>query len=239
MLCFSPLSAQTIQIETINVAPFGFTGEKGKPTGMMFEISNKIAEEAGFKYANVIVPYARTILELRDGKADFVLRYSNEQLQEVAIPVVSVVSMQTIILFKVGHPFENLEDLQGKIVGMVRGGKFDNNFDKNTAIHKFEVNDYTQMLKMLMKGRLDAVIGSNVGLYYTANTLGITPNALSSPIQLSSKDFILHFSKKTLASKSMDLDRLKLSVEKLKKTGEIKGIINRYMGDFEWEVSNK
>jgi ABC-type amino acid transport substrate-binding protein len=230
MLCIFSLAGQTIKIETIDVAPFGFTGAQGEPTGMMFEISNRIVEETGLKYTNTIVPYARTILELRNGKADFVLRYSNDQLPKVAFPVVTVISMQTIILSRADTTFKNIKNLHGKTIGVIRGGSFDVNFDNDTAINKYEVNDYNQMLQMLIMGRLDGVIGSNVGLYYSANKLGITPQELSLPLYLNSKDFILHFSRKNSDTKTMEM--LKSSVEKLKKTGEFKKIVSKYMGDF-------
>ena len=236
MFCAFSLAGKTIKIDTINVAPFGFKGAAGEPTGMMFEISNIIAEEAGFKYTNIIVPYARTILELRGGKADFVLRYSNDELPTVAFPVVSVISMQTIILSRAGVSFKSLESLHGKTIGVVRGGKFDMKFDNDAAINKFEVNDYYQMLQMLMTGRLDGVIGSNVGLYYSAKKVGITPEEFSLPLYLNSKSFILHFSRKN--SDIQTMNKLKASVEKLKRTSEFKKIVNKYMGSFKWDIVN-
>jgi|GEM_PF-869151 len=235
MVFSSPLQSQTINIETISVPPFGFIGTDGKPTGMMFEISNKIAEEAGFEYTNKIVPYARTIVHLTSGKSDFVLRFSNSKLPAVAIPLVPIVSMQNILLFNAGHPFKNLESLSGKSVGVVRGGKFDVNFDSNTTINKVSVNNYSQMLQMLTNKRLDGVIGSNVGLYYNAKKLGITQDKFSTPLLLNSKDFILHFSKKN--SDINIMNRLKASVARLKRTGEFKKIIDKYMGNFKWEVA--
>jgi len=235
MIFTFPLHGQSIKIETINVAPFGFIGSDGKPTGMMFEISNKIAEEAGFEYTNKIVPYARTIVHLTTGKSDFVLRFSNSKLPAVAVPLVSIIAMQNILLFNTSNPFKDLESLSGKSVGVVRGGKFDVNFDNNTAINKVNVNNYSQMLQMLTNKRLDGIIGSNVGLYYNAKKLGITQDEFSPPLLLNSKDFVLHFSKKNSDVEVMN--RLKASVEKLKKTGEFKKIVNKYMGNFKWEIS--
>lgn len=39
-------------------------------TGMMYEIGNLIAAEAGFTYTNEIIPYARTVLVVASGDAD-------------------------------------------------------------------------------------------------------------------------------------------------------------------------
>ncbi len=235
LVCVFPLTGQTLKIETINVAPFGFIGKDGKPTGMMFEISNRIAQEADLKYTNEIIPYARTIFDLKIGTADFVLRFSNDELPAIAVPLVSIITMTTIILSKADAPYASLNDLDKKLVGVVRGGKFDEDFDNKTAINKVQVNDYAQMLKLLMRGRIDACIGTNVGLYYNAKQLGINPEMLSLPMQLSSKEFILHFSRKNADIQTMN--KLKESVEKLKVKGEIRQIVNKYMGDFKWDIA--
>lgn len=226
--------ARVLKIDTIDVAPFGFIDKDGKPTGMMYEISNRIAEEAGMKYTNDIVPYPRTILDLESGNADFVLRFNNEKLPQIAIPVISIITMPTIIVGKSSSNFKSLEDLRGKTVGLLRGGKFDDRFDADTAIKKYDAKDYEQILKMVMVDHLDAGIGSNVGIYYSANKAGIKQESLSKPLVLSTKDFILHFSKKNADQNT--IDALKAAVEKLQKQNDINKIINKYMGDYKWEV---
>lgn len=230
------VNAKTLKIDTIDVAPFGFLDKDGKPTGMMYEISNRIAEEAGMQYSNDIVPYPRTILDLESGSADFVLRFNNEKLPQIAVPVISIIAMPTIVVGKSSTNFKSLEDLHGKTVGLLRGGKFDDKFDADTAIKKYDAKDYEQILKMIMVDHLDAGIGSNVGLYYSASKAGIKQADLGQPLVLSSKDFILHFSKKTADQKTMDA--LKAAVERLQKQDEIKKIINKYMGDYKWEVES-
>ncbi len=55
-----PVQARPLKIETIESAPFGYIDDQGKPAGIMYEIGNRIAEEAGMEYVNSIVPYART-----------------------------------------------------------------------------------------------------------------------------------------------------------------------------------
>jgi len=237
MACVFPIAGQTLKIETIEITPFGFIGGDGEPTGMFYEISNRIAETAGIKYTNIIAPYKRTVDDLKSGNADFVLRFSNERLPAIAIPVVSVMPMQIVIIFKVGSAVNTLDELHGKTVGRVRGGKFDVNFNNDIAINKYKANDYLQIVKMLMYGRFDGGIGTNVGLYYSAKMLGIKPAELGPPLNLSSKDIVLHFSRKNADTKT--LHALKVSVEKLKKNGEIKKIVNKYMGDFKWEISSK
>ena len=51
-----PASGKALRIETIASVPFGFIDTDGNPTGIMYEISNRIAEEAGLPYTNKIIP---------------------------------------------------------------------------------------------------------------------------------------------------------------------------------------
>ena len=59
---------------------------------------------------------------------------------------------------------------------------------------KIETNNYEQTLRMMMAGRFDAGIGSNVGLYFNAERAG-DPNGeqLAPPLVLGEKHFFLHF----------------------------------------------
>lgn len=229
--------AKELRIVTIDSAPFGFRASDGKPTGMIYEISNRIAEEAGFTYTNEILPYARTVHAVGCGDADFVIRYGNAELEKVAIQVARVLSLPTIV---VGHPsikFETLKDLHGKTVGIPRGGRFDDAFEADTTILKYPVADYAQTIKMVTAQRIDAGIGSSVGLYYNAHVLGVKKEQLGKPLVLSIQHFTLHFSKKR--EDQATIDALRNAVARLEKRNEIKKIVNKYLSTFDWELASK
>ncbi len=56
LLLACPGMSQSLKIETIHGPPWGFTVSDGKVTGMMYEIGNLIAKEAGFTYTNSLAP---------------------------------------------------------------------------------------------------------------------------------------------------------------------------------------
>lgn len=229
--------SKELRIVTIDSAPFGFRAADGKPTGMIYEISNLIAQEAGFTYTNEIFPYPRTVHAVGSGDADFVIRYGNAELENVAIPVARVLSLPTIV---VGHPsvkFESLKDLQGKTVGIPRGGRFDDAFEANTAILKYPVADYAQAIKMVTAQRIDAGIGSSVGLYYNAYLLGIRKEQLGQPLVLSTQHFALHFSKKRENQET--ISALRDAVARLEKRNAIKKIVDKYLSTFDWDLKPK
>lgn len=221
-----PAMGETLKIITIHGPPWGFIGADGKPTGIMYEIGNRIAEEAGFDHTNNLVPYPRTAVEIEHGSADFILRFGNDQMERDAVPVASIVAMPIILIGPARTGFKSLSELHGKTVGVVRTSNYVEQFDTDKAIVKYAVKDYAAMARMLALGRLDAGVGSSVGLFYGAYSAGVKPEELGIPLILGSNEFILFFSKKTATPETTKA--LKEAVGKLVASGEITQIIDRY-----------
>lgn len=221
-----PAMSEPLKIETILGPPWGFLASDGQATGMMYEISNRIAEEAGLSYTNALVPYARTAIDIENGSADFIVRFGNEQMTRGAVPVAAVLTMPIIVVGPSGTQYRHLSELHGKTVGMIRTSKYVEQFDTNTAIQKYAVSDYTTMARMLALRRLDAGIGSSAGLYYGAYMAGVKPEELGAPLVLGSNEFILFLSKKNAQPET--IRALKDAVKKLIASGEIKQIVGKY-----------
>lgn len=142
------------------------------------------------------------------------------------MPVAVVADMPIILIGPAGTRFDHLNDLHGKTVGIVRTSRYVEQFDLDTAIQKYAVKDYVAMTRMLVMRRLDAGVGSSVGLFYGAYTAGVKPQELGIPLVLGSNEFILFLSKKT--AKPETINKLKEAVGKLIASGEITQIIDRY-----------
>lgn len=221
-----PAMSETLNIETINGPPWGFVGIDGKASGMMYEIGNRIAEEAGFSYTNTLIPYARTAFDIENGKADLVLRFGNEQMTRGAVPVATIVSMPIILIGPSGTNYKSLSELHGKTVGVVRTSKYVEQFDTDLAIKKYPVTDYVMMAKMLALRRLDAGVGSSVGLLYGAYIAEVKLEEMGVPLVLGKNDFILFISKKN--AKPETIHKLKDAVRKLTASREIRQIMDKY-----------
>lgn len=226
-ICLSgPGRAEPLRIETILGPPWGFVDSDGRASGMMYEIGNRIAEVAGLQYTNTLVPYPRTAVDLENGIADVVLRFGNEHLARVAVPVGVVVSMPIVVVGPQGTNYKHLSELQGKTVGMVRTSNYIAQFDTNSSINKYAVNDYVTMAKMLSMRRLDAGIGSSLGFFYGAYLAGVKKEELGQPLVLGSNDFILFLAKRS--AKPETIRALKEAIQKLTASGEIKAIMSKY-----------
>lgn len=217
---------KVLKIESLEIYPFGYIDSKGAPTGLIYDISNQIAQTAGYEYQNTLIPYPRLIKDLKSGTADFSIRYTNDELKTISIPRDEIIGFQTIIVGLKDTSFTKLEDLHGKTVGTIRSAHFDDQFNKSQKIIKVEFLDYDHSIKMLMKKRLDAVIGSDIGLNLAFIKNNIPASALGKPLKLQKKYFIIHYSKKTYSEEvAKDLTK---AINKMKASGEFEKIVKLY-----------
>jgi len=93
------------------------------------------------------------------------------------------------------------------------------------------------MLKMLMNDRIDAALGSSIGLFYNAYLLGIKKEQLGKPLVLSTQTFELHFSKATADEET--IAALKGAVARLKSRNDIRKVVDKYLNSFDWELASR
>jgi ABC-type amino acid transport substrate-binding protein len=219
--------SEELSIATIQVAPFGFFTEDEKSTGLLYDMANLIAEAAGFSYVNRIVPFARMIAELESGESDFSIFFLSKKNEKAALQVAPLFPIENVILGLKGTTIKSLEELHGKTVAIVRGARYDDAFDADTAIIKYETKDYHHSVRMVIHKRLEAMIGPKIGLLFTAKQMGSSADSFGEPLVLNTKDAWLQFSRKKADKKKMD--RLKAASEQLLKDNTISGLIDKYV----------
>lgn len=220
------VQARPLNIVTIDIPPFGMTAADGQLHGIMYEISNRIAAQAGFTSRNMLLPYARTVIELKHGRADFVLRFDNDDLAEAAIKVTPIFPLQVIVLAGAGKRLRTFNDLHGLTIGVMRGGHFNDAFAADQAIKKFPINNYQQGLSMVVSGRIDGLIGSDLGIYTVAEGMGLSQAKFSRPLLLGEQYFWLFYSRKT--ADAATLARLTQAVEELRERDAFEQIVLRH-----------
>ncbi len=216
---------ETLRIETIQSAPFGVV-EAGVSSGMMYEIGNLIAERAGRKAVNQIVPYARTVISLRNGSADMVIRFSNEELAEVAVQLARVLPMQTVLISLPGAHVEKLTDLAGATVAVARSAPLDPRLEAVPGIQFERVQNNEMSVRMVAAGRVKAAFGSRLGLLGAAHRLDLPLDRLAPPLVVGSQDFWLHVARKSATPEL--LEALKRGLESAQRDGSIEQIRRRY-----------
>jgi ABC-type amino acid transport substrate-binding protein len=206
-----------LRIETIQSEPFGRQGPRG-PSGLMYDIGNLIAARAGLAAQNRVVPYARTVLSLRDGDADMVLRFSNADLEVVSHQVAPVLALPTVLVSLRETPLRCLEDLQGRALAVPRSFPVPDSVARLPGLRMHGVNNNEHAVQMLVSRRVDAAYGSNLGLFGAARELGLR------------QTFWLHLSRRCATPEL--IERLAKAVEALQRAGEIARAYQRALDEF-------
>jgi len=216
--------AEALRIVTVALPPYGYT-ENGNDTGLTYELCNLIAQEAGFEPRNRIVPLARAMEEIATGKADMVLMLPNQKINANARNLGLLLPMETIIIGRADSLYRSLKDVRGKRMATVRDAEYDDRITKQNGIILYPTKDYSQSLKMLLAGRVEAVIGPKLGLHFTAKANNFPKQAFGEPLVLSVAEGSVFISNKT----SGDIaKRISAAVNQIKKNGSARKLMGKY-----------
>lgn len=229
LLTMSSAASEPLRITTIRVAPFGFVMDDGTPTGFLYELSNRLAEEAGVPYTNEIVPFATMLNKLATGQSDVSLFFRSETNDPLVVPVSTLMSLSNVIRGRKGSTFDSLESLHGKTVARVRGARYDEAFNQDVAIKKRDSHNYEESLKLLREHRVDAVILPDVGFLYTAKRLGYRLEEFGEPFVLNADELWIQYSK--VSANADMIAALKAAAERLLRDGSIQTLLNRYVAE--------
>ncbi|MFG6465653.1 substrate-binding periplasmic protein [Roseateles sp. BYS87W] len=218
-----------LRIETIQSEPFGRTGPQG-PGGLMYDIGQLIAQRAGLPSENHLVPYARTVLSLQNGTADMVLRFSNDELKQVAVQVAAVLGLPTVVVSRRDAPVQRLDELSRLTLAVPRSFPMPEVLSRMGGVRVQPVNNNEHAMQMLMGRRVDAAYGSNLGLFAAARGLGYRMQEFAAPIAVDRQYFWLHLARSSATPELVE--RLARAVESLHRDGSIARLYQRVLDDF-------
>jgi polar amino acid transport system substrate-binding protein len=215
-----------LNIRTIDVLPYGISGRESN-RGMYHEIANAISQEAGYRVTNVISPYVRIIFELKSGAADLSILFKYKELESHVVYLAPLPSLKTVVIGLAGARIESISQLKNKRLGYLRGGRFSDAIDNDPDIKTFETAHFRQAVKMLINGRVDAIIGPMDPIYSAAIDLGRDGSLFGQPLVVAERTPWVQLSKKS--ADKFSVERLRSAFNRLNEAGEITKIRNRYI----------
>jgi ABC-type amino acid transport substrate-binding protein len=209
--------------------PYGYKNEKGNDSGVLFDILNAIMLDSGIGENNTITPTKRLVLKMSSGHPTCSL-IANTPDTETSLNVIAPIGyfLKGGILPSINSGITDYKSLQGKIVAVPLGVKFDKLFNDDKNIIKVSPPKYINAMKMLKAGRVDAVAGAIANLKLIAKSIGIANKDLAPAIILMEGEVQLVCSKEVLIATRQ---RLEKTVTQLKASGEIQTILLRYFKD--------
>lgn len=211
--------------------------ENGQPKGILIDIMHYIEKEMGADFNIDLYPWSRSYALATEGKGGIIgLSMTKERLKIFDYSDVMLYN-NILMVVKKGDEFtyNSVEDLQGKTLGALRGGKYGDDFERgrNGIFTLSEDGSGVQRLKKLLAGRIDVA-------FISPGLAGFERVVNSDSMLLSNKDnftiLSVPFKKdpnyfgiaKSLNMTSF-IEKFNAAMEKGYKDGTIPRIIKSYM----------
>lgn len=161
------------------IQPWAERTPEGERRGLLVEMVEEIRDRTDVPIRYHIRPHSRAVLELEEGHADFVPTFVAPGLARIGKPVAHILSLNVLVLGRADEtPIESLADLEGENVGYLNGTWYGRAFANSEGIRKVPVNNVAHGLRLLRKGRLKAVVATEVAI-----PSGFEPDEVDTPVR--------------------------------------------------------
>jgi polar amino acid transport system substrate-binding protein len=218
--------AKLLKISTLDFPPYAIN-DGLKPRGIYYDTANRLAREAGFQSNNTITPYARIKSELKSGQTDMTIMFKYQDLEDHVIYVAPLKNLKIVVIALNGTTFKSTESLKGKKIAYLRGANFSRVIDDDPDILKHKTADFLQGVKMLMAGRVDAIIGPMAPIISAAANVNRGENLFGDPLLLTERTPWVQISKKS--AERISAEQLRSIYDDLDRRGVLNTIRNRYL----------
>jgi len=184
--------------------------------GVGVKILELLSRQTGVSFEMVNYPYARILKVLQSGQLDVALIFKNRMLRDDVYYIGPVATSQVLVVRRGANQPQSYDELKAlRGIAVIRKAQFQAKFDRDNTLKKTYVESYQQGLKMLKIGRVEAIIGSELGLSYAMKQLAMDPSILQQAFHIGDKEWWLHLAKKNI-HRSL-IPRLQQGVDRLYK----------------------
>ncbi len=144
-------------------APSGFKG-------LDIEILNEISEKLNIKIQVRRSPWARSLENIKSGESDIItgVAHTDERAEFIDYIEPSYYSVTPVFYVHKGkgHLIKNYNDLYAYSIGYSIKSAYFEPFNSDRKLNKVELSTEAQLIRMLILGRVDVIIGTNPNLAY-------------------------------------------------------------------------
>lgn len=143
--------------------------KEGKPSGLNTETVLELCRRLGFEAEIRILPWKRALMYVRKGEADavFAPRKTEERAKFMYYMSEPLNMERTVIVARKGSGIraKRLDDLKGKVVGVVRGYTYGPELDNYQGFQRKDpCRDDRQMVKKFASSRFPLIVSSDEGV---------------------------------------------------------------------------
>lgn len=186
--------------------------------GYSWDVFRESFHAMGYTINLKVYPWARTMLNLKQGKGDllFPAGKNQERMKTFYYSKESVNLANFLVYVRKDSPIQwkNLDSLKGLSIGTMRKFNFGDEWEQNKSIKKYSVNTILQGFKMLNLKRLDGVVGYEINWDYTLKQAGWNNRFKKLPVFDFSAEYVIGLKNKRVLKLLKDYDRGKRRIMK-------------------------
>jgi len=226
-----------LNFHVIHSEPLGFVNDEGQLTGVQVDIINAIAKNSGLCINTFLMPYPRIWQGIKLGKHDGGIVFKSESRSYMVDYVAKIRAVKVAVITRKPIEVNSYDDLKGISIAARRGIHLSERFDSDSELAIMEVNQYEQVIKMLIHDRVDAMAGSAFVLHYILRVNnGLEKVDFSKKLNLGEKEQWVQLSKKSKHTDKIPL--LNSAVQTMINNGTLDQITEKYYGP-DWKVINQ
>jgi len=163
---FSTYAYSDVKVALFDIAPFSYINDKGELDGVVYKLCRKIEKESGLKFDYSLVPYARAIKLLSDGEVDFAVFYPSSKYDGYFNKLAPTLGNYNYMVSLKNLHLSSLKDIGEKKIGLIRGARYSEEFDKLKKPGVVFLQDYSKVFNMLLLNRIDIAVISSAAFEY-------------------------------------------------------------------------
>lgn len=169
-LLLLPLLCRAAEPEPLRVMtdlwpPFRMRDENGAFSGLDIDLLAELSRRSGLRFEIQQAPWARGLAALEQGRASLMTGLAKTPERERYIQYLDKPYYRCSPRFYtapgVAALLDDYASLRGLRIGYVLESAYFQPFDTDQALDKFGVNNEAQLLDMLVRGRIDALVGTD------------------------------------------------------------------------------
>ncbi|MGE8362950.1 substrate-binding periplasmic protein [Pseudomonas sp.] len=214
--------------------PFRMQGADGSLQGLDIDLLNELSARTGLRFDVQRAPWARGLAELQQGRADLMTGLAKTPEREAYIHYLAQPYYACSPRFYAtpvhAASLNRYEQLNGLRIGYVLESAYFEPFDSDTRLNKVAVTTETQLLEMLTRGRLQAVIGTDCQVDYQLQESAWRDQVAKAVYQPDARtELYIGFSR--LRNRQAEYRTLSEALEQLRAEGWITRAARRYQGE--------
>lgn len=227
LLFLAPLQAAEprLRLGVIAVPPYGYENSRGQPDGAFYQLTLRVAQQAGIPADAALYPPARLYALMQYHQLDLAISSLPLDKQMGMSNLGKLMQMEGVLLYRRQLPItpHALADFKPYLIGRLTNSC---PVLQREGHRYYDLSDYKQGVRMLAAGRLDALCGDSGALGYLVRSEYGKGQSFAPPFVFLWTDVFL-FANPALSADVRN--KLAASVASLNREGETLRIVGRYL----------